>query len=230
MTNKEAYFEATNLHVPLPDGWFYHDEGKAIYESLPQTEKPQFFTIEDRLKSLKRDYVERAYSAGILSREQRISEIISIESEGLRLLEKSQKGRLNGITLMIETPNVKGEEEVNIHVLYLRTEDPVFNLYSRAHEEAHAISLIPGGNGLLSEKIAQDRKYKNPWSIENIADKEVAADYSALHVLSMANTSKKLVQGLVKEGKREELSKAWELYQQGDKKILQIINYFRALI
>ncbi len=52
-----AHLQATDLHVPLPEGWFYHDEGAIVQSIFLPREVPT--TIPSKVKKLLAEHDKR---------------------------------------------------------------------------------------------------------------------------------------------------------------------------
>ena len=177
-----AKFEITGIEVPLPENWYFHDEGSSKIDEFTFDEKPQSITgrsFEIMVNQLSKSL---AYAKKI-----DVSEVKE-EAEDIVLFKgryysefMNRVSSVFGTTLSYEINFGNGKER-HIHMLYLDKGRSDVNLQIIAHEEQHAITHIPGGIQILEKKILEDtgkHLYFN-----RIKDPELAADCNVVYVFN----------------------------------------------
>ncbi len=184
MPQQYATFEISQVTVPLPKGWYVHDEGMSKINLFAPPGKAQ--TIEGRELEVIHQYRLRYYQQVELrvkgEAECRATE--DLYASGLItafLFSAMSNSYVGGRTLKWGPIDFGKGEEVHIHLFYLDLGKDYLNLRTRAHEEQHAIAMIPGGIELLEDRIATERG--KPISFARVRDAELAADCNAVHAL-----------------------------------------------
>ncbi len=188
MTNtpNHAYFAITDLAVPLPENWYFHDEGASKLESnldllIHPPLCPQ--TIPGRSLEIVRAHIyNQLIQEGIPEQEAIIQaqhEAFYQEGHYQRMMSRLHE---SGVSLLLKP---LGINETHIHMLYLDEGRQDLNTFIRGHEEQHCISYIPGALALLEEKITQHRE--KPIRFNKIKDEELAADCNGIHALVTHN-------------------------------------------
>ncbi len=183
-----ARFEISGLEVPLPNGWYFHDEGASRLDILiPRSEGPQ--TIEGKrleiiTRHLTRYYLEvKNMNPADAYATARKSALYDFDCDK-QLMDAAQGRRsMSGVCSIFGPLQFGSKEETHIHILYLDLGRKDINLRIRAHEEQHAITHIPGAIEMLEDKIKEERG--TPIHFDRITDKELAADCNAVHTLTI---------------------------------------------
>ncbi|MAG60163.1 hypothetical protein CL619_00095 [archaeon] len=180
----QAHLEATDIELPLPKGFFVHDEGASRPGITHPNEGPEFQSVDYRAANIYRNHVvRRAIEEGGMPRED-------AESFGDKAMYTSPfiqnimalSGGLHvyGCTIRLKI-NLPTGPETHIHMVYESKGRSAIDTYIRAHEEYHAMVLIPGAVTSLEARICSERE--NPIDFSQTPNEEVAADLNALDVL-----------------------------------------------
>lgn len=185
-----ATFEVSGISVPLPRGWYFHDEGSSKLDLLvPLSEGAQ--TIEGRgLEVVTRHLIRYNIEVEGMDPEDAEQEAkhFALYSMGFAAnLWTSARGvaSAKGTCLRYGPIDFGSGEETHLHLLYLDEGRSDINLKIRAHEEQHAMCHIPGAIEALERKIGEDRG--TPIHFDRIRNEELAADCNAVHALAMRN-------------------------------------------
>ncbi len=177
-----ARLTATGLDVPLPEGWRYFDEGASRPSLSTHPDVDGFQTIEGRSLEIMLHH-EHLYldMHDHINPEEAPQYAVAAVLRKMRIFERLLHDHTLGTTLLYEHADYGQGPTTYIHVLYLDEGIPEVNFWIRAHEEFHAIKMIPGALGLLEQNIAQERGKPLPFC--RIKDEELAADCNAVHGL-----------------------------------------------
>ena len=207
-----AVFNASGITVPLPKGMFFYDEGPSTL--LSDSDTPT--SIEERSLEIVIKHNTRylVNAKGMNPEDARMeAQYQAVMRHWLEFLDNVVR---DGRTLAF-TRDFGNGKETHIHILYLDRRIPAVNLFTRAHEEYHALTHIPGGVEILEKKIAADRGTSLRFS--KIQDEELAADCNGVHTvvqnkMRLANVVKYQQEG----GDRNminRLQRALHIYERG---------------
>ncbi len=183
-----ARFEVSGITVPLPERWYFHDEGASSLDCLfPLSEGPRSITgraFEIVVGHLTRYLTNvEGMEIGKARNEARKHALYENGFHTLLVNVASGLSYISGASLLHGPNNYGNGDETHIHILYLDVGREDFNLRIRAHEEQHVISYIPGGLQILERKIEEECGEKVYF--DKITDREVAADLNAVHALTV---------------------------------------------
>jgi hypothetical protein len=185
--NNVAHFEISGIDVPLPEGWYFHDEGFSKYDSLsPRSAGPQTITARSSaiLVAHEKRYRQEVEGMDHEQAKDEASKFVfkNLGYEHLIAMEAiGFAGSPSGMCLVYRTLPFPTGPEVHMHLMYIDEGRDDVNLSTQAHEEQHGISYLPGGLDILTAKITRDRG--EPIQFDKIKDIEVAADLNSVHAL-----------------------------------------------
>jgi hypothetical protein len=182
-----ATFEISGISVPLPEGWYFHDEGASKLDLLVSlSEGAQTIagrSLEVVTKHLTRYNVEVEGMDPEDAEQQAKQDALWKMGYGIRLkIDAFSDASVCGECLRYGPIDFGKGEETHVHLLYLDEGRQDVNLKIRAHEEQHAMRHIPGAIEALERKIEEDRG--RPLHFDRIKDTELAADCNAVHALA----------------------------------------------
>ncbi len=231
-----ASFAISGLEIPLPERWYFHDEGASRLDILiPQSEGPQ--TIEGRefeifIKHLTRYYLNvkgmSPVDASMTARKSVLYDHGFAQELMNSLHDDVSK---SGLCLKIGPWNFGSGDETHLHILYLDRGRDDINIMIRAHEEQHALTHIPGAIEALEDKIKGERG--TAIHFNKIKDEELAADCNAVHALSVRGLDLSKVYSYF--GKRDpsiakRFKRAMYIYQNEDYSTLGFtVHQFRSV-
>ncbi len=184
-----ARFEISGLEVPLPERWYFHDEGASRLEILiPRSEGPQ--TIEGRSLEVVIGHLTK-YNLRVEGMDPSTAYIEARHAAlydygyAIRLVNDAFGGVSHeGRFLKFGPINLGNGDETHLHLFYIDPGRDDILVRTRAHEEQHAMSHIPGAITLLEDKIERERG-GIALHFDKIKDEELAADCNAVHTLAM---------------------------------------------
>ncbi len=209
---RTAFFEVTGLSVPLPQGWHFHDEGASRPNIFADRDAPQ--SIEARNIEIFLDHTIR-----YLTQVERMSpedayEVAKSMAEPFIVAEIQSRKTQYGSCLPFLNVNYGDGPESHIHILYIDRGRPDFNVALRAHEEFHALKLIPSAVQSLEQHILDSQGASIDFG--RISNQEVAAWCNAVFALHAHGMDVHEVHSTFgSPGFRRDFGKAMKIYQRG---------------
>ena len=182
---RTAFFEATGLHAPLPEGWYYHDE-----EALVGVRKRPFsLPKEVRIPEVKLLEIVTQHESRYLTEvcgmkpEDALGKArnIAVEKYGLEVATWLLSDYFSLGMYFVYAKDFGKGKETHVHIFYIDDGIPEVTFQTRAHEEFHAIKSIPGALDRLEQHILQTQGLTV--NFKDIKNEELAAYLNAVITL-----------------------------------------------
>ena len=222
MSERFAVFGVSEIAVPLPDGMYFHDEGSSIPTLLPVDDVPT--TIEGRSLEITARH-EKRYLVNVKGMNPEEAEIRAHSIA----LEKHIEDFFDDVVRIGRCYTIRRDFgnglETHIHILYLDEGSYTKLMFTRGHEEYHAMMQIPRAVEILEQKIIADRG--TPIHFAKIKDEELAADCNGVHAVAnrgfpIENLLDHNLSGRLDLGR---LERAIYIYEQGEYGYFSFLAY-----
>lgn len=211
-------FEALQLNVELPTGWFYHDGGYSdgtLALLDPYNDEVQI--PEVKVYRTVRSYIRRAGIYKGLQEEEAERRAEHEALKGSGLLRLAYTNSFQGGSCLVYGPENYGRGlETHIHIFYRDYGVDSLNFFTRGHEEGHALMAFAKGIDTLKTKLQETSGLEI--DIENIKDQELVADCAGFAALDTHNLTEKVVEKFRSRsrGKLSQHLRARYIYETGN--------------
>jgi len=209
---RTAFFEVTGLSVPLPQGWHFHDEGASKLSIFTNTDKPQ--TIEARKLEIYLSHQVR-YLTQVEGMSPEVARETGTSAAMPFIVAEIQSRKIQyGSCMPFLNVDYGNGPESHIHILYIDRDRLDFNVALRAHEEFHALKLIPHAIQSLEQHILASQGVSIDFG--RISNQEVAAWCNAVFALRTHGMDTHEIHSTFGGPEfRHDFSKAMKIYQRG---------------